>query len=437
MPKIVLYSQFFKCEKHIVNYIRYLARQGELFSGLQDVDLNDALRMVQKYSGTTCWRHIYSLTSEDVNRLQLDRNYMKALMESQKNEIAKALHISPENLILYASYHETAHHPHLHFVMRSKIRREGFVVAKKGQSLDKAFEPSREKIKSSLTNQIFREDLLEIKVQKANTQKALNEQTRIFLELGKNTHFISAQLNERLNQLAQDLSKIQGKKVYGYLPPELKQQVDDILQLITENDPNINTLFLQYQNSQRELIFTYAEKPETVAKKINDWKAAFYHPQKGEDTSRHNLIIRYALTLKNPQRYTKKKSVFSNKKDKLDQKKQSANNQKNKKEFTSHAFDKKYQSEQVNNNTNSPPNTPSDQASFDEQSKEKKLYHHKSNQAAIRSMLYQIGYSLHQDKRRLSAARPYPKPKPKHRIKKIQKEVQIDQQNHIEAEGML
>lgn len=89
MPKIILESKFFKCEKHIRNYIQYIARQGELFSGMQDVDLQDALHTLQKYAGSTCWRHIYSLKAEDVERLQIDRDYMKALIESQKMKLQK------------------------------------------------------------------------------------------------------------------------------------------------------------------------------------------------------------------------------------------------------------------------------------------------------------------------------------------------------------
>ena len=374
MPKIILHSQFFESQKHVLNYIRYLAKQGDLFSGLQEIPLSDALKMMQKYYNTVCWRHVYSLKEEDVKRLEIDRDYMKALIESQKNEIAKALHISPENLILYASYHNVAHHPHLHFVMRSKTTSEGFVVKKKGEKLEDAFKFSREKIKSSLANQIFREDLLHIKVKKADTKQSLNEQTKLFL----NTHFISKEIFEHLFQLEQDLSVIQGKKFYGYLPANIKQQVDEILKLIVETDSDINTLFKQYRTTQRNLIDTYADNEETIAEKLSAWESSFFHPKKGQDTSRHNIIVRYALNFSSRENY---------------------------KEI---------------------------------QRYKKEMYRHKTRQAAARSMLYHIGQSLQEDTRRLSGVQYYsPLSKPKHMAKKIQKEIIVDQVKSIEVGGKL
>ncbi len=373
MPKIFLKSNFFKSQKHIENYIEYIAKQGMLFSGLNDVDVNEALFTMRKYQHTICWRHIYSFREEDIHRLEIDRDYMKALIESQKNEIAKALKISPENFILYASYHNVAHHPHLHFVVRSKTSNEGFIVRKKGEDLDEAFKPTREKIKSSLANEIFREDLYHLKVEKSNTRNELNQQLKNLLEIGKNTHYISKELSDKIQKLSEDLSRTSGKKVYGYLPPHLKEQVDDILKLIIETDPAIQKLFSQYRSNQRNLIDdTYAENKDTIAKKMQDWENSFFHPAKGDDTQRQNIIIKTAL-------------------------------------------------QQLQN----------------EQYKEKNHYHHKSQEAALRSMLYHIGQSLHEDNRRLSNAPYYSSPKPKKIMtKKIQKEVQVDQINHIEVNSV-
>ena len=439
MPKIILESKFFKCEKHIRNYIQYIARQGQLFSGMQDVDLQDALHTVQKYAGSICWRHIYSLKGEDVERLQIDRDYMKALIESQKNEIAKALHISPEKLILYASYHETAHHPHLHFIMRSKTKSEGFVVARERKDLDILFKPSREKIKSNLANQIFREDLMDIKIHKATIQKELNEQTRTFLKLGKHTHPLSKPICEGLYDLAHNLSKMGGRKVYGYLPADVKQQVDSVLQMMVETNPNLNSLFLQYQNRQQELVSTYADHPETVFKKMQNWEDSFFHPKKGEDSSRHNLIIQYALTLK-PQPY--KKNVV-----------QMVSYEQSTLQEVAEGIQVPLEQTESSENVSVEPmvdyqqsvlqevqkviqiplkqTEPSEEVKSTEQYKEKISYHHKSNQDSIRSLLYHIGVSLQEDHRRLLQAEPYPKPKLKHKVKKIRKNIEIDAP-HIE-----
>lgn len=374
MPKVFLKSRYFKNskgQKHLMNHLAYLHRQSPLFSGTKEVDLNTAYATMRKYANTVCWRHIYSLTEEDANRLEIDRDYMKVLMESQKNEIAKALHISPENLILYASYHNVAHHPHLHFITRSKTRSEGYIVCPKGITLGEAFRPSREAMKSTLTNEIFREYLHDIKVKKSDSRKELNEQFKKVLEIGKSTHCISEEITLKMQQLQNSLETISGKKVYGYLPSDIKVQVDDILETIIRTDSSIKQLYQRYYNAQKELINgMYVQKPEKLQEKMDKWQQEFFHPQKSYDTQRHNIIIRHAI--QRTQQY------------------------------------------------------------------KKEMYQHKTRQAAARSMLYHIGQSLQEDTRRLSGVQYYsPLSKPKHMVKKIQKEIIVDQVKSIEVGGKL
>lgn len=66
------------------------------------------------------WGFIISLKREDSERL----GYNKALswmnlLRSRRNDIAKEMHISPENLRWYGAYHDKEDHPHVHVLVWS------------------------------------------------------------------------------------------------------------------------------------------------------------------------------------------------------------------------------------------------------------------------------------------------------------------------------
>lgn len=363
MPKVFLKSKFLKTQKHAVNYLCYLNRQSPLFSGAKEVALKDALAEIQK-SGAICWSHILSLKQEDVQRLEIDRQYMKALLESQKDRMAKAYHISPQNLILYASYHNVGHHPHLHFIMQSKSKSEGYIVRREGQSMSEAGAPSRNALKSILANAIFREDLHDLKVRKSDLREEFQRQMKYLVEIGKANHRVPPDAVEKMTALKQVLQQTQGKKVYGFSPESTKRQTDDLLKILIEQDAVLNGLYQEYRSLHEAMLKQlYIKNPNTLAQKMEEWEKDFFHPKKGMDTGRHNIIIRAAV-------------------------------------------------EQY-----------------------KKEYHYKTQESAMRSMMYHIGYSLRDDARRLYSCGGYAPQQSKIRAKKIQKQTQVDNIEQIQVGG--
>lgn len=151
----LLKSRFIKSPEHIGNYIEYLEKQNPLFSQFGELELAEALEDALYPSNSIAWDQIFSITAEDATRLNIDREYMKNLLNTQKHRIAAAYNISPSNLRIIASFHDVDHHPHIHMLIYSTDRREGYVKVHKNASKEEILNRASEKLKSILTNAIL------------------------------------------------------------------------------------------------------------------------------------------------------------------------------------------------------------------------------------------------------------------------------------------
>ena len=298
MLRVFFKSGFFKSNAHALRHLEYLNKQGRLFNGTREVDLETQKTDAEKFPETPKRWFVYSLTREDQQRLEIDRGYFQDLMEAQRLVWAKAYNIPPDRLHICASFHDVAHHPHIHVVLHGETPSDGYIVQRKGQELGEAFKRCRETVKGAITQEIYRGDTEGIKADKGRHRQQLNAQLeKLLLEIGKTSHCISPDIRETLVALAGELAVLPGKHQYGYLPPQLKTQVDTMLQELVATDPSLRELFELYRKNQSELVkHQYVGKEATLAKKMKEWEEAFFHPAKGEDTRRHNLIIQAAET---------------------------------------------------------------------------------------------------------------------------------------------
>ena len=62
-----------------------------------------------------------------------------------------------------------------------------------------------------------------------------------------------------LVSLSIKLMNVKGKKVYGYLPKQLKNEVDDIVKLLAK-DKDIQNLYNEWCNIQRKIVGIYRDK---------------------------------------------------------------------------------------------------------------------------------------------------------------------------------
>ena len=112
-----------------------------------------------------------------------------------------------------------------------------------------------ENIKSNLAKVIFRQDLISVYQKQTKHRDKLRADARDIVEdlISKinSEIYVSASIKNKLLQLADSLSRTSGKKVYGYLKPDVKALVDSIVEELA-SDERIKKLWLKIQDKKRD-----------------------------------------------------------------------------------------------------------------------------------------------------------------------------------------
>ena len=258
------HAELFGDREKYVSYIAQRPRVEKISShGLfTDGGVPIVLSNVQKEvaeSKSNVWTHIISLKREDAERLGY--NNAKAwmnLIRSQRNMIAENMKIAPENFRWYAAFHNEGHHPHIHMIAYSTKPNEAYLT-----------ENGIENIKSNLAKVIFRQDLISIYQKQTEHRDRLRAEARDIVEdlVSKinSEIYISASIQHKLLELADRLSKTKGKKVYGYLKPDVKAIVDSIVDELA-NDNRIKKLYDLWYEQKENTIRTYTdEMPDRIS----------------------------------------------------------------------------------------------------------------------------------------------------------------------------
>lgn len=246
----------------------------------EPIILNQAANEIAEHKGNV-WSHVVSLRREDAVRLGYDNSdAWRELVKRHISDIAKAQNIPLCNLKWYAAYHDTTHHPHIHLLVYSTNPKQGFLT-----------KAGIDKIRSAFANDIFHDDLQSIYQEQTVSRDELkavskNEFESIVNRIASNDH-TDPQLGELIRKLYIQLQNVKGKKVYGYLPKEIKETVNKIFSELAK-DENIQQLYEKWCGLERLKYKTYTQK-ETELPKLADNKV--FQPVR-------NMIIRTVLNMK-------------------------------------------------------------------------------------------------------------------------------------------
>ena len=243
-------------------YMKYIATRPRaerigthgLFGDDDAVSLEKAMAELERYTGNV-WTHIISLKREDAARLGFDSAAAwRNLIRAHRNDIAAAMKIPPNDFRWYAAFHDEGEHPHIHMMAWS---------AKAGQAY--LSKEGIRQIKSKLTNDIFRNEMLHLYEQKSESRDELvRESRRAMLELVQTMrdsmcdHLDAERL---MMELAAQLGTVKGKKSYGYLPKRLKALVDEIVDEM-ERLPVVSKCYDHWLMLQGKVDSYYHDKPQ-------------------------------------------------------------------------------------------------------------------------------------------------------------------------------
>ena len=243
------------------------------------VQLSKVTEELDRHKGNI-WTAIISIRREDAERLGFNTGARwRDMLRTQTEALAKNLKIPMENLRWYAAFHNESHHPHVHMIAYSTVENEGYLTQK-----------GVENLRSSFAKDIFQQDLLCIYEKQTEHRDKLRAEARDIVEnlVSKinSEIYISASIQHKLLELADRLSKTKGKKVYGYLKPDVKAIVDSIVEELA-SDGRIKKLYDLWYEQKENTICTYTDEiPDRIPLAQNK-----------EFKSIKNAIIKEALKL--------------------------------------------------------------------------------------------------------------------------------------------
>ena len=228
------------------------------------------------------WSHVVSLRREDAIRLGYDNSEVwRELVKRHISDIAKAQRIPLCNLKWYAAFHDTTHHPHIHLLVYSTNPKQGFLTTK-----------GIDQVRSAFANDIFHDNLQSIYQEQTISRDELKAVSKTeFENIVDNIcqgNFDCPLLEKLVRKLYSQLQNVKGKKVYGYLPPEVKETVNNIFSELAK-DENVRQLYEKWCSLERLKYKTYTQNEKELPA-LTDNKV--FQPVR-------NMIIRTALDMNN------------------------------------------------------------------------------------------------------------------------------------------
>ena len=237
-------------------YLEYMAerpRSHGLFSADGPADLEQTMEEINAHAGPV-WTFIYSLKRENAARLGYENGESwRRLLLAHQTELAAAMKIPPSSFRWCAAFHDEKHHPHIHMMAWSVDPKQGYLTEK-----------GIEQMRSQLSNDIFQDELLSLYQEKNLSYQqvrdaAMEAMGRLIREM-KSGLCDSPVIAGQMESLAEMLSEVKGKKVYGYLKKPVKVQVDAIVDELARL-PEVAECYEHWNRLRDELERYYKDTP--------------------------------------------------------------------------------------------------------------------------------------------------------------------------------
>ena len=233
-----------------MNYLDTRPNSHGLFNEKDEpIILEKSAKEVANHAGAI-WTHIISLRRDDAERMGYNTlDAWKNLVRRRIADIAEAQKISQQNIRWYAAFHNNENNPHVHIVVYSANPKEGYLT-KNGI----------EKIRSSFANDIYRDELQNLYSEQTVIRNKLrsnaeNVMKNLLSEL-QNGKIENPQIEQLILKLRSQLQISKGKKLYGYLQPNVKKTVDQIVAELAKN-PVLKKMYDEWCRLEQQKYETY------------------------------------------------------------------------------------------------------------------------------------------------------------------------------------
>ena len=273
------------------NYVSYLAnrpgavkfgKHGLFSQSDEPVELEKTAKEIAAHGGNV-WTHVVSLRRDSAQAMGYDNlKAWRDLVKRQIANIAKSQKIEMKNLRWYAAFHDKKTNPHAHIIVYSANEREGFLTNR-----------GIEKIRSGFANDIYQDELHHLYQRQTDLRNLLKKESAEFMRRLVNdiagNAFEDTELIKLVGKLNDQLKSVTGKKVYGYLKPEVKQTVNAIFARLAEND-SIQKMYKLWREMEQQKHDVYSSA-KLQFPKLTDNK---------EFKSVKNMIVQTVLDMNSP-----------------------------------------------------------------------------------------------------------------------------------------
>ena len=246
-------------EKTYLDYIatrpnaEQIGSRHALFTNKDEViNLGEEADRVRQHTGNV-FTIIVSLKREDAERLGFNNaQAWRDMVRGKISLIAKEYNMPLDSLHWFGAYHNESHHPHIHLMLYSDDKdKPGFINSE-----------GIHKLRHLFGTTIFRDELKAIYNDQTKIRNKLNASAfdeieeladKIRTGLATNGNFVL-----KFVALAKCLQTVSGKKVYGYLPKAIRQQVCELVDVL-EQDEGIARMYELWYQAKCAVYHTYTD----------------------------------------------------------------------------------------------------------------------------------------------------------------------------------
>ncbi|MBR5677411.1 MAG: hypothetical protein IKX20_04660 [Paludibacteraceae bacterium] len=236
-------------------YLQYIAERPRvekigdhgLFAQTDEpIDLPKVAKAVSEHLGNV-WTLVFSLRRPDAERLGYNNaESWRTLCRAKADTIAQAMKIPGQDLQWYAAFHNEGHHPHIHMVAYS-TGTEGYLTR---YGIDD--------IKSAFASEIFRLDLMEIYKEQTKLRNDLRQMADDYMHKLRDLPQSAGEFADLIPMLSEIHRRLpqKGKLKYGYMPKDVKNLVDEVVDRL-EKHPKVAELYELWYQQKCAIIATY------------------------------------------------------------------------------------------------------------------------------------------------------------------------------------